>query len=71
MLNVIAMLISFIALIALVNGGMGWLHSLVAWFPSSLQEVLVVGRPPGGLGDGRVVEGQCGTSAACSARAPC
>jgi len=46
MLNVIAMLISFIALIALVNGGMGWLHSYATWFPENLQTVLSwVGRP--------------------------
>ena len=40
MLNVIAMLISFIALIALLNGGFGWVHSYVAWFPDSIQTVL-------------------------------
>ncbi len=46
MLNVIAMLISFIALIALVNGGMGWLHSYATWFPENLQTILSwVGRP--------------------------
>jgi len=46
MLNVIAMLISFIALIALVNGGMGWVHSLVPFFPENLQTILSwIGRP--------------------------
>jgi CNT family concentrative nucleoside transporter len=50
MLNVIAMLISFIALIALVNGLFGWIHSLdfmllglhidFSWFPPTLQTVL-------------------------------
>ena len=46
MLNVIAMLVSFIALIALLNGGMGWLHSLAGWFPENLQTVLSwIGRP--------------------------
>jgi CNT family concentrative nucleoside transporter len=52
MLNVIAMLISFIALIALVNGLFGWIHGIAftlplvhwhidfAWFPESLQTVL-------------------------------
>jgi CNT family concentrative nucleoside transporter len=40
MLNVIAMLISFIAIIALINGGFGWVHSHVAWFPASIQTVL-------------------------------
>lgn len=46
MLNVIAMLVSFIALIALLNGGMGWVHGQVAWFPENMQTVLAwVGRP--------------------------
>src|SRR3989441_1907802 len=40
MLNVIAMLISFIALIALVNGLFGWIHGFMSWFPISLQTVL-------------------------------
>src|SRR5207237_876381 len=40
MLNVIAMLISFIALIALVNGLLGWIHGFISWFPISLQTVL-------------------------------
>ncbi len=40
MLNVIAMLISFIALVALVNGGFGLIHSYVSWFPTNLQTVL-------------------------------
>ncbi len=40
MLNVIAMLISFIALIALVNGLFGWIHGFISWFPVSLQTVL-------------------------------
>ncbi|HXQ30282.1 MAG TPA: nucleoside transporter C-terminal domain-containing protein [Gemmatimonadales bacterium] len=40
MLNVIAMLVSFIALIALVNGGFAWVHRAVAWFPADLQTVL-------------------------------
>src|SRR5438067_8587177 len=33
MLNVIAMLISFIALIALVNVAFGWIHGFLPWFP--------------------------------------
>ncbi len=46
MLNVIAMLIAFVALVALVNGGFHWVHTQVAWFPESLQVVLGwVGRP--------------------------
>jgi len=46
MLNVIAMLISFIALVALLNGAMGWIHSQISFFPQNLQTVLGwVGRP--------------------------
>ncbi len=46
MLNVIAMLVSFIALVALVNGAMGAIHGWVGWFPENLQTVLAwVGRP--------------------------
>jgi concentrative nucleoside transporter, CNT family len=46
MLNVIAMLVSFIALVALTNGAMGWIHSHVPIFPENLQTVLSwVGRP--------------------------
>src|SRR5690349_2623952 len=40
MLNVIAMLISFIALIALCNGILGWAHGFVAWLPGDLQTIL-------------------------------
>ncbi len=40
MLNVIAMLISFIALVALVNGGFGAVHGWLPWFPADLQTVL-------------------------------
>ena len=39
-LNIAAMLISFLALIALLNGIMGWTHSHVGWFPSSLERIL-------------------------------
>ena len=38
-INVAAMLISFLALLALVNYCFGWLHGWVHWFPSSLQQV--------------------------------
>ena len=38
-LNVGAMLISFIALLYLVNGIMGGIHNHAAWFPGSLQQV--------------------------------
>src|SRR6476469_409335 len=40
MLNVIAMLVSFVALVALLNGGFGAVHRYVEWFPSNLQTVL-------------------------------
>jgi concentrative nucleoside transporter, CNT family len=39
-LNVGAMLITFLALLALLNAMMGWTHIHIAWFPSSLQQVL-------------------------------
>jgi concentrative nucleoside transporter, CNT family len=38
-LNVAAMLITFLALLALVNAIMGWTHLHIAWFPYSLQQV--------------------------------
>ncbi len=38
-LNVAAMLVTFFALLALLNAMMGWGHAHVAWFPSSLQQV--------------------------------
>ena len=40
MLNVIAMLISFVALVALLNGIMGWVHGYAAWFPANVQTIL-------------------------------
>src|SRR5437867_4382774 len=40
MLNVIAMLVSFIALIALINGVLGFAHQYAPWFPATLQTVL-------------------------------
>jgi concentrative nucleoside transporter, CNT family len=38
-LNVAAMLITFLALLALLNAMMGWTHLQIGWFPSSLQQV--------------------------------
>ncbi|MCZ2098430.1 MAG: NupC/NupG family nucleoside CNT transporter [Anaerolineae bacterium] len=40
-LNIAGMLIAFIALIALVNGVLGWVHGLPAmgWFPESMQKL--------------------------------
>jgi len=46
MLNVIAMLISFVALVALLNGIFGVLHGWLPWWPQTLQVVLGwIGRP--------------------------
>ena len=46
MLNVIAMLVSFLALVALVNGVLGVVHGWLAWFPKDLQTILGwIGRP--------------------------
>jgi CNT family concentrative nucleoside transporter len=39
-LNVGAMLITFLALLAFLNAVMGWVHLHIAWFPYNLQEVL-------------------------------
>ncbi len=36
-LNIAAMLIAFLSLIALVNGVLGWAHGLAGWIPASLQ----------------------------------
>jgi CNT family concentrative nucleoside transporter len=41
-LNIAAMLISFLALIALANGIMGGIHHWIAWFPASLEKVFGV-----------------------------
>jgi len=38
-LNVAAMLIAFLALIALVNGIFGKMHDVAGWFPSSMQQL--------------------------------
>ena len=40
MLNVMAMLVSFIALVALINGGFGAIHGWLPWFPADLQTIL-------------------------------
>jgi len=39
-LNIAGMLIAFLALIALVNGGLGWVHAYISWVPASLQQIL-------------------------------
>jgi concentrative nucleoside transporter, CNT family len=41
-LNIAAMLIAFLALVAMVNGGFAWVHSYIGWFPASLQQILAV-----------------------------
>lgn len=41
-LNIAGMLIAFLALIALVNGGLGWLHGYVHAIPGSLQQILAL-----------------------------
>lgn len=69
MLNVVAMLIAFVALVALANGGFGWVHGHLAWFPESLQVVFGwVGRPVAWLlgvswQDSQAVGGLLGTRA--------
>lgn len=39
-LNVIAMLLAFIALMALLDTCFAWLHSIIPWLPSSIRELL-------------------------------
>ncbi|MGC2658775.1 MAG: nucleoside transporter C-terminal domain-containing protein [Bryobacteraceae bacterium] len=39
-LNIGAMLIAFLALIAMVNGGLAWVHSFIPFVPTSLQQIL-------------------------------
>src|SRR3989440_9732353 len=43
-LNIGAMLIAFIALIAMVNGILGWAHSLpyLGWVPPTLQQIFAL-----------------------------
>src|SRR5579863_6395922 len=38
-LNIAAMLIAFLALIALVNGIFGWAHGMAGWIPASMQDL--------------------------------
>ena len=38
-LNIAAMLIAFLALIALVNGIFGWAHGQIGWIPASMQDL--------------------------------
>jgi CNT family concentrative nucleoside transporter len=41
-LNIAGMVIAFLALIALCNGALGWVHSHAAWFPGSMQQILAL-----------------------------
>jgi CNT family concentrative nucleoside transporter len=41
-LNIGGMLIAFLALIALVNGGLGWVHNQINWIPGSMQKILAL-----------------------------
>ncbi len=69
MLNVIAMLISFVALVALFNGLLDVIHGWFSWFPENLQTIFGwVGRPVAWLmgvnwADSGVVGGLLGTRA--------
>src|SRR6202158_269362 len=45
-LNIAAMLISFLALIALVNGIFGGIHNHLGWFPQSLEQIFGVVLAP-------------------------
>jgi concentrative nucleoside transporter, CNT family len=38
-LNIAAMLIAFLALIAMVNGAFGKIHGMAGWFPASMQQL--------------------------------
>jgi CNT family concentrative nucleoside transporter len=41
-LNIAGMLIAFLALIAMCNGGLAWVHGYLPWVPASLQQILAV-----------------------------
>ncbi|MBV9404910.1 MAG: NupC/NupG family nucleoside CNT transporter [Acidobacteriaceae bacterium] len=41
-LNIAGMVIAFLALVAMINGGLGWLHSHIAWIPGTLQQILAL-----------------------------
>jgi concentrative nucleoside transporter, CNT family len=38
-LNIAAMLIGFLSLIALANGAFAWIHGMAGWFPASMQQL--------------------------------
>ena len=72
-LNIGGMLIAFLALIALVNGLLGWVHALpgFGWLPASLQEIFGMHLRADGMADGRVPGRIARRSAICSARGWC
>jgi CNT family concentrative nucleoside transporter len=41
-LNIACMLIAFLSLIAMVNGGLGWVHGYAPFVPESLQKILAL-----------------------------
>ena len=41
-LNIGGMIIAFLALVALVNGGLGWVHGQISWIPASIQQILAL-----------------------------
>jgi concentrative nucleoside transporter, CNT family len=45
-LNIAAMLIGFLALIALVNGIFGWAHASIGWIPASLEQLFAIAFSP-------------------------
>ena len=59
-LNIGAMLIAFLALIAMLNGILGWLHTLplLGWVPESMQSIFGVDLRAAGVADGRELEGR-------------
>ena len=48
-LNIAAMLIAFLALIAMLNGGFGKVHGWLPWFPESMQQVFGMDFRAGGM----------------------
>ena len=70
MLNVIAMLISFIALVALLNGGFGALHGWLPWFPRTCRRCSD-GSSARSRGSWACRGTTAGPSAACSAPGRC
>jgi CNT family concentrative nucleoside transporter len=45
-LNIAAMLIGFLSLIALVNGIFSWAHSSIGWIPASLEQLFAIAFAP-------------------------